>query len=584
VTISASIFQLSLRGDTLARWTSFNPVLADRELVLETDTDKFKIGDGVTPYLSLPYGGLVGPTGPQGASINIKGTVATVGALPSTGNTVNDAYIVTADGDLYVWTGSAWANVGQIIGPTGPTGSAGPTGNLGPTGPTGNLGPTGPTGAAGSGSTVAGPTGPTGLTGPTGPQGDASTVAGPTGPTGSTGAASTVAGPTGPTGATGAASTVAGPTGPTGATGAASTVAGPTGPTGSTGAASTVAGPTGPTGSTGAASTVAGPTGPTGATGSAGPTVYPSAGVPISTGTAWGTSLAPGTSGNIIQSDGTAWAVVAGLVGVTNSTYTALGLNAGFGIVSYGNVAFGNNAADGLGAISFENTAIGQNALSASGTSIQSNTAVGYNALNSATASVNSAVGAESLRLVSTGLRNSAIGWQSGDKITTGSQNTIIGTEAGSSGTNDLTTGSNNILIGYNAAASSATVSNEVTIGNSSTTSARIFGDVKFLKSYTETVFAVVDAAGAVLDPNNGSIQTWTLGASRTPTQANWAAGQSITLMIDDGTAYTVTWTTIGVVWETNGGSAPTLATTGYTVIVLWKVGTTIYGARVGDA
>ena len=101
---------------------------------------------------------------------------------------------------------------------------------------------------------------------------------------------------------------------------------------------------------------------------------------------------------------------------------------------------------------------------------------------------------------------------------------------------------------------------------------------------YTEEVFAVVDAAGAVLDPNNGSIQTWTLGASRTPTQANWAAGQSITLMIDDGTAYTVTWTTLGVVWETNGGVAPTLATTGYTVIVLWKVGTTIYGARVGDA
>ena len=99
-----------------------------------------------------------------------------------------------------------------------------------------------------------------------------------------------------------------------------------------------------------------------------------------------------------------------------------------------------------------------------------------------------------------------------------------------------------------------------------------------------EGVFAVVDGVGAVLDPNNGSIQTWTLGASRTPTQANWAAGQSITLMVDDGTAFAITWTTLGVVWETNAGAAPTLATTGYTAIVLWKVGTTIYGARVGDA
>jgi hypothetical protein len=57
-----------------------------------------------------------------------------------------------------------------------------------------------------------------------------------------------------------------------------------------------------------------------------------------------------------------------------------------------------------------------------------------------------------------------------------------------------------------------------------------------------------------------------------------------MTLMIDDGTARTITWTTLGVVWETNGGNAPTLATSGFTVIVLWKVGATIYGARVGDA
>jgi hypothetical protein len=101
---------------------------------------------------------------------------------------------------------------------------------------------------------------------------------------------------------------------------------------------------------------------------------------------------------------------------------------------------------------------------------------------------------------------------------------------------------------------------------------------------YTEEVFAITDGTTVNLDPNNGSIQTWTLGANRTPGQVNWSAGQSITLMIDDGTARTITWTTLGVVWETNGGTAPTLATSGFTVIVLWKVSTTIYGARVGDA
>jgi hypothetical protein len=291
--------------------------------------------------------------------------------------------------------------------------------------------------------------------------------------------------------------------------------------------------------------------------------------------------------------------------------YSALGLNTiGVQNSALGKSALSKNTADANTAVGNaalqenttgdSNTAVGNQSLFNNTTGSRNSTlgfqsmrntttgndniAVGYGALYDASVSNNSAVGAYAFYVLTTGSQNTATGQNAGRAVTTGQQNTLLGANAGNSGTNNLTTGSNNILLGYNAAASSATVSNETTIGNSSTTSARIFGDVKFLKSYTETVFAVVDAAGAVLDPNNGSIQTWTLGASRTPTQANWAAGQSITLMIDDGTAYTVTWTTIGVVWETNGGSAPTLATTGYTVIVLWKVGTTIYGARVGDA
>ena len=124
-----------------------------------------------------------------------------------------------------------------------------------------------------------------------------------------------------------------------------------------------------------------------------------------------------------------------------------------------------------------------------------------------------------------------------------------------------------------------------VGIGTSSpATRLHVSGTTTLDGGYTEKVFAITDGATVNLDPNNGSIQTWTLGAGRTPGQENWAAGQSITLMIDDGTANTITWTTLAPVWETNGGVAPTLATSGFTVIVLWKVATTIYGARVGDA
>jgi hypothetical protein len=112
-------------------------------------------------------------------------------------------------------------------------------------------------------------------------------------------------------------------------------------------------------------------------------------------------------------------------------------------------------------------------------------------------------------------------------------------------------------------------------------TTATTSGKFSFGGSIDETVYAVVDAAGVALSPTNGTIQTWTLGASRTPTAGTWDAGESMTLMINDGTAYTITWTTLAVTWV--GGTAPTLALTGFTVIELWKVGTTIYGALVGS-
>ena len=96
--------------------------------------------------------------------------------------------------------------------------------------------------------------------------------------------------------------------------------------------------------------------------------------------------------------------------------------------------------------------------------------------------------------------------------------------------------------------------------------------NVSFGGGYTETVY---NFTGTAIDPDNGSIQTKTLAANTTLTDSV-AAGQSVLLMIDDGTAYTITWPTI--TWLTSSGTAPTLATTGYTAIVIWKVGSTLYG------
>lgn len=60
--------QIQLRNDTAANWTASNPILAQGEIGIETDTDKFKVGNGVTAWNSRPYGGIVGPQGATGAT------------------------------------------------------------------------------------------------------------------------------------------------------------------------------------------------------------------------------------------------------------------------------------------------------------------------------------------------------------------------------------------------------------------------------------------------------------------------------------------------------------------------------------
>jgi len=50
--------QIQLRNDTAANWTSANPVLAQGEMGIENDTDKYKIGDGSTAWNSLSYSSL----------------------------------------------------------------------------------------------------------------------------------------------------------------------------------------------------------------------------------------------------------------------------------------------------------------------------------------------------------------------------------------------------------------------------------------------------------------------------------------------------------------------------------------------
>jgi hypothetical protein len=133
------------------------------------------------------------------------------------------------------------------------------------------------------------------------------------------------------------------------------------------------------------------------------------------------------------------------------------------------------------------------------------------------------------------------------------------------------------------AAVTYAPINTTVTIAGAQTLQNKTVEALSLTNGYTEEVFAVTGTT-PTLEPKNGSIQTWALTASSTPTSGSWSEGQSITLLVDDGSSRTINWASLSVTWKTDSGSAPTLNTTGYTVIVLWKVGSTIFGARVGNA
>lgn len=103
-------------------------------------------------------------------------------------------------------------------------------------------------------------------------------------------------------------------------------------------------------------------------------------------------------------------------------------------------------------------------------------------------------------------------------------------------------------------------------------------GDVSYLAAMLTPPVTLTGTTPA-LDPSDGISRLWTLTANSTPTDS-LANGAHMILGIDDGSSYTVTWPTI--TWLTAGAVAPTLAATGYTFVLLFKMGSTLYGAKIG--
>ena len=190
------------------------------------------------------------------------------------------------------------------------------------------------------------------------------------------------------------------------------------------------------------------------------------------------------------------------------------------------NVAMGYSAFYNTGT-SQRSTAIGN--YSMSGATGPYNTALGYASLENASGDLNVALGYFAGNDITTGLRNTIIGSYALDGATTAAHNVVVGSSAmgdgaagnyntavgrlagrniassyntviGAQAGDQITTGSNLTVIGYNAAASSATATNEITLGNTNVDTLRVPGAGFDVASGTGTFTGNVIAATPTAD------------------------------------------------------------------------------------
>ena len=80
--------KIQIRRDTAANWTSVDPVLANGEMGLETDTGKFKWGNGSSAWTALAY------FSPPAAAHTLGGAEHTLDTLANLNAKISDATLV----------------------------------------------------------------------------------------------------------------------------------------------------------------------------------------------------------------------------------------------------------------------------------------------------------------------------------------------------------------------------------------------------------------------------------------------------------------------------------------------------------
>lgn len=299
---------------------------------------------------------------------------------------------------------------------------------------------------------------------------------------------------------------------------------------------------------------------------------YPGAGIPNSTGSAWGTSYSTTGTGTVVALATSPTFVTPALGTPSSATLTnATGLPISTGVSGLGTgVATALAVNVGTAGAPVVNGGVLGTPSSGTATNLTGlPISTGVSGLGTGVATALAvAVGSAGAPVVNGG----ALGTPSSGTLTNATGLPI------STGVSGLGTGVATFL----ATPSSANLASAVTDETGS--GALVFGTTPALTnptitSYTETVYAL---SGTAIDPANGTIQTKTLSGSTTFTES-LADGQSVVLMVNPST-YTVTWPTMTWINTAGSGSAPTLEASSMNVVVMWQVAGTVYGNWVGSA
>lgn len=100
------------------------------------------------------------------------------------------------------------------------------------------------------------------------------------------------------------------------------------------------------------------------------------------------------------------------------------------------------------------------------------------------------------------------------------------------------------------------------------------------LDAYTEKVATLATSGTIALNPSTGTTLSCAAAGTITFTDS-LSSGQSISLLLTNGSSYTINWPT--TTWVTAAGNtAPTLSANN--TLVFWKISSTLYGALVGKS